>query len=379
VLAVSLWHPLALSRVVCFVIYINRFQSALEERILACLFGDVYRAYYDHGRRWLYRENWGEFMLRRYWQSSMIRLARANRLRRFVQKNRAASFLASKYVAGSTPAQALQRVERLKKESGIRSSLFYLGEYVNLPELVALNVENKLAITRLLEKSAIDVHISVDPTQIGYTTDPTRVLNRALKIGSEIKRVAGEREGVHCLMLDMEDHSLVSATIDLQHQLARRNIPVAITLQAYLRRTYDDMQMQIKSASRVRLVKGAFLGTQQIAYIKHEEIKQNYYDLVALMLSAEAREHGFYPIIATHDELIHDYAIETARRNGWQQGEYEFEMLLGVRSDVAKALAERGERVRLYVPFGKDWFPYAVRRIGESPRNFALLMRSLIS
>ena len=95
------------------------------------------------------------------------------------------------------------------------------------------------------------------------------------------------------------------------------------------------------------------------------------------MFSREARDTGFYPIIATHDDKLHRYAIERAAANDWRAGDYEFEMLLGVRSDVAENLARRGERVRLYLPFGQDWWPYAVRRIGENPRNAWLLLRSL--
>ena len=97
------------------------------------------------------------------------------------------------------------------------------------------------------------------------------------------------------------------------------------------------------------------------------------------MFSREARDTGFYPIIATHDDGLHRYAIERAAANDWHAGDYEFEMLLGVRGDVAEDLARRGERVRLYLPFGRDWWPYAVRRIGENPRNAWLLLRSLAS
>jgi len=97
------------------------------------------------------------------------------------------------------------------------------------------------------------------------------------------------------------------------------------------------------------------------------------------MLSVQARKAGFYPIIATHDTGLQDYAVATARANGWQPGTYEFEMLLGVREDAARGLAARGERVRLYVPFGRDWWPHAARRIGENPANAVLLLRSLVS
>jgi proline dehydrogenase len=118
-----------------------------------------------------------------------------------------------------------------------------------------------------------------------------------------------------------------------------------------------DIQHQIARGSRVRLVKGAFVAGPDIVYTRLLDVKQNSRALIDLMLSREAKEADFYPIIATHDTRLHDYTVERARQNGWEPGEYEFELLLGVREDAARALALRGERVRLYVPFGRDWWP----------------------
>jgi proline dehydrogenase len=151
------------------------------------------------------------------------------------------------------------------------------------------------------------------------------------------------------------------------------------TLQAYRRRTEADLAPIIRAGGKVRLVNGAFAAGPDIAFTVQSEIKANSRKLIDQMLSHEARDSGFYPIIATHDDKRHDYTRERAAANGWNPGEYEFEMLLGVRADMSTALAQQGERVRLYVPFERDWWPYAVRRIGENPRNFWLLARSAIS
>jgi proline dehydrogenase len=179
-------------------------------------------------------------------------------------------------------------------------------------------------------------------------------------------------------MFDMEDHSVVDATIALHDAVRSAGLPAALTLQAYLRRTEADIRAQIQRGARLRLVKGAFLAARDIAFTRQSEIKARSRQLIELMFSRGAREAGFYPIIATHDDQLHAYALERARSGGWCSGEYEFEMLLGVRNDVAENLARWGERVRLYLPFGSDWWPYAVRRIGENPRNATLLLRSLI-
>ncbi len=309
----------------------------------------------------------------------MIHLAQSPRTTRFMQESRAGSFLSRKYVAGKSPDEAITTAGDLLSVQGIHSSLFYLGEYVDSQELVDLNIKNKLAIAEALGTTDFDVHISVDPTQIGHSVDPSKVLENANRIVTTIKQLTGNRSGVNCMMIDMEDDSVVDATIALHDQLKQEGFPVALTLQAYLKRTTTDLQKQIDAGSRVRLVKGAFVGNPDIAYSNQPDIKANYYQLVEQMLAERSKEAGFYPIIATHDDKIHRFAIDRAAEAGWKQGEYEFEMLLGVRSDVAKALAERGERVRVYVPFGRDWWPYAVRRIGENPRNALLLARSLFN
>ena len=315
--------------------------------------------------------------MKRLWQRTMIALARSPRLKAFMQRDRRMTQLAGRFVAGADVAAALASAQRLLDEKGIRTSFFYLGEYVDRQELVAENVDQKLGIARTLKDEALDVHISVDPTQIGLQTDARQVGAHARSIGRAISEAAAGKMGLHCLMLDMEDSSVVDFTLALHDELRLMGLPAGITLQAYLRRTEGDLAKLIARGAKVRLVKGAFVGASDVAFTAEAEIKGNYRKLVAMMLAPEAKLSGFYPIIATHDDRIQAEAMELARRNGWAKGGYEFEMLLGVRSDVAETLAAQGERVRLYVPFGRDWWPYAVRRIGEKPANGLLLARSL--
>ncbi|QIG51664.1 proline dehydrogenase [Nordella sp. HKS 07] len=309
----------------------------------------------------------------------MIALARSSAVKDFMQNRRGMRKLAERFVAGSDAAAAVDTALQLLDKKNIRTSFYYLGEYVDRLELVQENVDQKLAIAGRLTDEALDVHVSVDPTQIGLQTDPDQVGPRARTIGRAITRASAGKPGLHCLMLDMEDASVVDFTLALHDDLRRLELPAAITLQAYLRRTERDVERLIAAGAKVRLVKGAFVGSREVAFTSEAEIKANYRKLVGLMLSAQARASGFYPIIATHDDRIQAEAIALARKNGWPQGAYEFEMLLGVRSDVAEALARQGERVRLYVPFGCDWWPYAIRRIGENPANGMLLARSLLS
>ena len=317
--------------------------------------------------------------MKRLWQRTMIALARSARVRDFMQRNPGMTKLARRFVAGPDAASAIATAHHLLDKKGIHASFFYLGEYVDRQELVRENVDQKLGIAGLLKGEMLDVHISVDPTQIGLQTDPAEVAPHAFAIARAILQAAAGRPGIHCIMLDMEDSSVVDFTLALHDDLRRLELPAAITLQAYLRRSEGDLRRLIASGARVRLVKGAFVGRSDVAFTSESEIKSNYRRLIELMLAPEAQASGFYPIIATHDDRIQAWAIALARQNGWPQGSYEFEMLLGVRSDIAEGLAQQGERVRLYVPFGRDWWPYAVRRIGENPANGLLLARSLFS
>ena len=318
-------------------------------------------------------------MFRKTWQSGMIALARSKRVQNFAQHSRATSFLSGKYVSGSYPQAAIERARKLFEDHGIRSSLFYMGEYVDDWDLLAENISNKLEITKLLGQAGLDLHVSLDPTQIGHHLNPDVVAEHAEKLARAVQDAAGNRAGVHCLMFDMEDANLNDPTIAVHNKLQDMGLPVALTLQAYLKRTRVDLAGQINRGSRVRLVKGVFVANSDIAYMQRADVKDNTRMLLHDMFSADARDGGFYPIIATHDTAIQKYAIQLARANGWQAGEYEFEMLLGVREDVAVSLRKQGERVRLYVPFGRDWWPHAARRIGENPGNAWLLARSLFS
>lgn len=317
-------------------------------------------------------------MVGRLWQSTMIAMARSGRIKRFMQTARATSFLRDRYVAGVSARDGVARAAALMAEDGLRSSLFYMGEYVDDPDLVAETLAQKKAVAEALGRAALDVHISVDPTQIGYQLDPGLVEGNARAIAAAITAAGGAPDGVHGLMFDMEDATLNDPTIAVHNRLQDAGYPVALTLQAYLHRTQADLAAQIARGSRVRLVKGAFAAGPELALQSQADIKDNFRTLIRSMLSPTAKAAGFYPIVATHDTTLHDFALAEARAKGWQPGTYEFEMLLGVRGDVARALAQRGERVRLYVPFGRDWWPHAVRRIGETPRNAVLLARSLI-
>lgn len=294
-----------------------------------------------------------------------------------MQSRRTATNLARRYVAGDDVSAAVEIATALKQE-GISCSAFYLGEYVNRPDLVEKNMAAKQAVIGALAAAGLDVHVSVDPTQVGCAIDWDEGAANVAALAEFLTQQTADKPGRHCLMLDMEDFSVNARTLSLYDELTTSGNGMAITLQAYLRKTGDDMARLIEQGAMVRLVKGAFAAIDAVAYKSHDVIKNRYRLLIDQMLAPRARECGFYPIFATHDHRLHDYAVHKARARGWKPGEYEIEMLYGARMDVARSLARRGETIRLYLPFGTDWWPYAIRRIGENPANAALLLAGLI-
>jgi proline dehydrogenase len=305
----------------------------------------------------------------------MIRLARSPSITGFMQRNARASALARRFVGGAGVAEVARTAVDLKRR-GFDASLFYLGEYVSDPQLVQTNTTQKIAIAEELRRRGLDVHVSIDPTQVGYRISDEVGRNNALAIGRAI--AAQPRTPRSYLMLDMEDYGVVDKTLTLAAFLRGEGIPVALTLQAYLKRTERDLTRIIEAGpSAVRLVKGAFAESKERAWQSRRDIIDNYLRLSRLMLSDRARSAGFYPIFGTHDDAAARAIINMADKQGWKSGEYELEMLYGVRPRLQEDMRDAGQRVRLYLPFGEDWWPYAARRIGENPRNALFVLRAV--
>lgn len=310
----------------------------------------------------------------------MIFLARNEAVKNFMQNHAAISELALKFVGGKDVFEAVEKSLTLQSQ-GRKASLFYLGEYVEDFSVINQTVSALKAIVRNLATAKLDVYVSVDPTQIGYQIDADMCCHNAFEIAKEIKEATTLEKGssTNFLMLDMEDSSVTEATINLYEALTDSSLPAAITLQAYLYRTESDMQKIVGKGGAVRLVKGAFAEGKDIAFTSRSMIDGNFMRLAAIMLSDEARRTDFYPIFATHDETLIEAIIELASKHGWEKKAYEFEMLYGVKGELQEKLIKNGEQLRLYLPFGTEWWSYTVRRIGENPKNVKFLLRSLVA
>jgi proline dehydrogenase len=314
------------------------------------------------------------------WQKAMIGLARNAALERFMQGSPFFSELADRFVGGPNADTATARARELAGR-GIRASLFYLGEYVSDPRLIEETVAEQVRIAERLAQAGLDVHVSVDPTQIGYSLSEASGQANALRIARAIAEqpAPGHTGGPvrRTLMLDMEDFSIVQRTIELHNRLREAGLPVAITIQAYLYRSEEDIERLVEQGATVRLVKGAFAESAGRAFTHRRDIDAAYLRLATRLLSPPAKERGVYPAFGTHDERLIATIRSLAQHQGWTPERYEFEMLYGVRRPLQQAIVNEGSRLRLYLPFGKAWWPYTVRRIGENPANLRFVLKAL--
>jgi len=316
----------------------------------------------------------------RVWQKVMISLARSAGIKNFMQGRKSMSNLATRFVGGRTVEEVIEK-SRALKSGNINASLYYLGEYVDDQSKINQTILALKEIIKRLKESGLDIHVSVDPTQIGYLINKQKCSDNIFKLACLLKDYAASanKNSKNFLMLDMEDSSNIEFTLELYNKLRKESVPAAVTLQAYLYRTGKDLGMILQNRGAVRLVKGAFTESKKIASTTRTAIDNNYLKLVEMMLSDNARTKGFYPIFGTHDDKLIAKIIKMAKSNGWGKGDYEFELLYGVRTDLQNELIKNGESLRLYLPFGIDWWPYAIRRIGESSKNVKFLLKTFFN
>ncbi|WP_342066495.1 proline dehydrogenase family protein [Achromobacter kerstersii] len=320
-------------------------------------------------------------------QRTTIALARSPLMGRTMRAMAARTSLARRFVGGADVDAAVQTALRLRDAHGIRASLFYLGEYVAEPVAIEHNVSQAIEACHALGAAGLDVHVSIDPTAIGFMASDALGTENARRIGaasaaagaaadSAAPRIGGAAR--NWVVLDMEDSGIRDRTCALHRDLLQAGLPAGLTLQARRRRTPEDLAWAIRQRTSLRLVKGAF-PERTLDHAGRARIDQAYLDAAGIMLSHEARESGFYPVFGTHDDRLAGAIMTLARERGWAPDAFEFEMLYGVRPDWQLALRGLGYNVRVYLPFGADWWPYAIRRVGENPRNAWLLARSLTS
>jgi proline dehydrogenase len=274
--------------------------------------------------------------------------------------------LAARFVAGDTFADGLEAGRRINRE-GIAVTFDRLGESVtSLAEAEAARDE----YLRVLDEIAghhLDANVSIKLTQFGID-----ISEQACRANVEqLVRRARERNGF--VRIDMESSEYAERTLRLVSDLHAQYETVGTVIQAYLRRSEKDIEMLCRQGVRVRLCKGAYLEPADVAFQEKSEVDRNFVHLMRILLAA-----GTYPAIATHDEKIIQDAKGFASARNLSRDSFEFQMLYGIRRDLQRRLVAEGYRLRLYVPFGKAWYPYFMRRLAERPANVLFLARHLL-
>jgi len=278
---------------------------------------------------------------------------------------RALTFLARRFVAGETAADAVAAGRRLHAR-GIKATFDLLGEDVLDRDAAKRCAEQNRELLRAIP-DGVERNISIKLTMLGLDISEDFCLEQTAAILAEAKRLGG------FVRIDMEGSKHTQRTLDAFRKLRKDHDNVGIVLQAYLHRTHDDAQECVRRNDRVRLCKGAYKEPAEVALQAMDDIRENYMKCADLLLAK-----GNYPALATHDESLVRHVLDWAAGHAVGQERFEFQMLYGLRPHRWEELVAAGYNVRVYVPFGTHWFPYFYRRLRERRENVLFVLRSLL-
>ena len=303
-----------------------------------------------------------EFLLLR---SFFISMSRNKRLRQFSERSAAGRKLSSRFVAGMTVAEALKAAEEVNRE-GIAVTLDSLGESVLQAEQAHASAEIYHEVIDAIEQRGLNANVSVKLSQMGMEIDPK--LAESIVAGM----IAHAEKSDTFVRIDMEGSEYTDATIAMTERL-NKIFPgrVGTVLQAYLFRTPDDARRLVEQGIRIRLCKGAYKEPATIAFPSKADVDQNYVNLMLYLATS-----GVFCGLATHDEAIIDRMRHFVEEKNLDKGRFEFQMLYGIRRDLQRKLAAEGYGVRVYIPFGAEWYPYFMRRLAERPANVLFLAKN---
>ena len=300
-------------------------------------------------------------------RSAFLALSQNQPIRRFSEGSAAGRRMSSRFVAGMQVDEVLQATARLNAE-GISATLDSLGENVHTPEEAKRAAGIYHQLLDAIPARKLDAHVSVKLTQMGMDLDPAL----AETIVGELVEHATAADTF--LRVDMEGSPYTEATLGLVERLhARFPQRVGVVIQSYLYRSRRDIERLLGQSIRVRLCKGAYQEPASIAFPDKADVDRNYVELTQLLLGS-----GVYHAIATHDPAMIDATKRFVAEQGIGRDGWEFQMLYGVRRDLQRDLVREGYRMRVYVPFGTEWYPYFMRRLAERPANALFIAKNLL-
>ena len=306
-------------------------------------------------------------------RSFFIYLSKANWARKLVMGMSLARKMSARFVAGETLADAIRAIKELNVK-GINATLDHLGEHTATAEDSRSATRDILQALDAIQASGVRANVSVKLTQFGLVVDPKLCADNLAAI---VERAASYNNFIR---VDMEDSPVTQITLDIMREMRQRGFNnVGIVIQAYLYRSEDDIRQLIQDCYTVRLCKGAYKEPARVAFPQKKDVDTNYDKLAALLIDGAKEkgcpavtDDGRYPPVpglATHDARRVEFAKEYARKVDLPQQAIEFQMLYGIRRELQDQLASEGYPVRVYVPYGTEWYPYYMRRLAERPAN----------
>ncbi len=297
-------------------------------------------------------------------RSALLKVSENARFAHWVTSNPTTHRMARRFVAGETLEEAIAAVRRCN-DAGMLASLDYLGENVATIADAQRARDSYLEIFERIAKEKLHANVSCKLTQLGLDINTDFCQGLVLSL---TERALGFDS---FLRVDMEGSLYTQRTIDLVKRARGRNPAVGTVIQSYLYRSEGDIKDLLSYGCRIRLCKGAYKELPEIAYPHKRDVDANFVRLMQMLLPS-----GFYHAIATHDPRMIAETIRFAAAQRISKDDFEFQMLYGVRTDLQRRLVRDGYRLRIYIPFGKDWFPYFMRRLAERPANLGFLARN---
>lgn len=295
-------------------------------------------------------------------KSPLLYMAHSEAVRRFVMNNRAARSVSRRFVAGEQLEEAIE-VVRVLNGQGLHVSLDHLGENVADEREARAAAQDYMQILDRVKATSVDANISIKLTALGLDIS-------AQLCEENISRILQHAQQFPIFVrIDMEGSAYTRQTVELALRLHERFEHVGTVIQSCLYHSKKDVEQLVLQGVRVRLVKGAYREPKALAFQYKGDVDRNYVRLMTLLL-----QKGNYPALATHDEAIINAACRFAHDNGIGQGAFEFQMLYGIRRDLQERLVQKGYNVRIYVPYGSQWYPYLMRRMAERPANLMFVV-----
>lgn len=275
---------------------------------------------------------------------------------------------ARRYIAGDSLDKAVMKCRELNAQN-MMTTIDLLGEFIKQPQETIAPTETYLTVLDTIAGNKLNSNVSLKPTSFGASFDPQ--LSR-----QNIRKIIEKAFQLHNFVrIDMENHPYTDLTLDMYREF-REEFPASVgtVLQAYLKRSYQDAdRLSQNTRANLRLCKGIYNEPADIAYKDKEDINKNYLEILELLFS-----RGAYVGIATHDDPLVEGAQRLISKYKVTRDQYEFQMLLGVRPELRKNLVEQGHRLRVYTPFGKDWYPYSIRRLKENPAIVGSMLQGFL-